>query len=61
VLATEDGFKSRHIQQVAGSIDETLKDLVKLMTALEQQVATVFKLIGAIGITKLRTLLFCGS
>ena len=34
VLASENGFESRYIQQVAGSIDETLIDLVKLTAAL---------------------------
>jgi hypothetical protein len=35
VFATEDGFESRHIQQVAGSIDQALIELVEFTTTLE--------------------------
>ena len=61
VFATEDGFQSGHIQQVARSIDQTLIDLIEFMATVEQQVTAVFKLKGAIGKTKLRTLLFCAG
>jgi hypothetical protein len=58
VFTTEDGFQSWHIEHGAGSIDETLIDLVKFTAAPEQEVTTVFKLIGAIGVPKLGELLF---